>query len=127
MNGIARGFLVSAVVYGLLGMLLGLHMGITHNHGQMPTHAHIMVIGWVSFFLFGIYYLQFGQATSRTLSVIHFWLAQCAFVVLTSGLWLVYSGRNQFEPILGISSIAYALSFLVFAAAAVPVFWTRKD
>src|SRR5690349_9500297 len=44
MNAIARGFLVSAVVYGLLGMLLGLQMGISHNHGQMPTHAHIMVI-----------------------------------------------------------------------------------
>jgi cbb3-type cytochrome oxidase subunit 1 len=127
MNGIARGFLVSAVAYGLLGMLLGLHMGITHNHGQMPTHAHIMVIGWVSFFLFGIYYLQFGQATSRTLSVIHFWLAQCAFVALVTGLWLIYSGRNQYEPVAAVSSTAYALSFLVFAAASIPVFWARKD
>lgn len=127
MNGIARGFLVSAVVYGLLGMLLGLHMGITHNHGQMPTHAHIMVIGWVSFFLFGLYYLQFGKATSRTLSVIHFWMAQCAFIALVIGLWLIYSGRNQYGPIAAVSSIAYALSFLVFATAAVPVFWARKD
>src|ERR1044072_9020407 len=127
MNGIARGFLVSAVAYGLLGMLLGLHMGITHNHGQMPTHAQIMVIGWVSFFLFGIYYLQFGQATSRTLSVIHFWVAQCAFVALVTGLGVIYRGRNQYEPVAAVSSIAYALSFLVFAAAAIPVFWARKD
>jgi cbb3-type cytochrome oxidase subunit 1 len=125
MNGIARGFLISAITYGVLGMLLGLHMGITHNHGQMPTHAHIMVIGWVSFFLFGIYYLQFGKITSRALSLVHFWTAQAAFVALASGLWLIYSGRNQFEPVAAISSTAYALSFLVFAAAALPVFWRR--
>lgn len=127
MNSVGRGFLISAVVYGVLGMLLGLHMGITHNHGQMPTHAHIMVIGWVSFFLFGLYYLQFGKVTSRVLSQIHFWMAQGAFVALVSGLWLIYSGRNQFEPVAAVSSIAYALSFLVFAAAAVPVFWSRRD
>ena len=127
MHSVARGFLISAIVYGVLGMLLGLHMGITHNHGQMPTHAHIMVIGWVSFFLFGIYYLQFGKVTSRALSLTHFWLAQCAFIALVTGLWLIYSGRNQFEPVAAVSSIAYALSFLVFAAAALPVFWARRD
>jgi cbb3-type cytochrome oxidase subunit 1 len=127
MNSIARGFLISAIVYGVLGMLLGLEMGITHNHGQMPTHAHILVIGWVSFFLFGLYYLQFGKVTSRALSLVHFWMAQCALIALVIGLWLIYSGRNQYDPIAAVASIAYALSFLVFAAAAVPVLWTRRD
>ena len=127
MQGVARNFFTLAVVYSLCGMALGLHMAITNDHGQMPTHAHIMVIGWVSFFLFGIYYLQFGKVTSRALSLTHFWLAQCAFIALVTGLWLIYSGRNQFEPVAAVSSIAYALSFLVFAAAAAPVFWARRD
>lgn len=127
MTCVARGFLISAIAYGVVGMLLGLHMGITHNHGQMPTHAHILVIGWVSFFLFGIYYLQFGKVTSRALALVHFWMAQAAFIGLVTGLWLIYSGRNQFEAIAAVSSTAYALSFLVFVAAAVPVLWAHKD
>lgn len=127
MNSVARIFFVSAIVYGVLGMALGLHMGITHNHGQMPTHAHIMVIGWVSFFLFGLYYLHFGKVTPRALSLAHLWIAQCAFIALVIGLGLIYSGRNQYEPIAAISSIVYAVSFLVFAAAAVPVLWKRVD
>ena len=33
----------------------------------------------------------------------------------------------QYEPIAAVSSIVYAVSFLVFAAAAVPVLWKRVD
>jgi ABC-type methionine transport system permease subunit len=127
MNSVAKGFFISAIIYGLLGMLIGLEMAISNNHGQMPTHAHTMVIGWLSFSLFGFYYFQFGKAMSRTLSLIHFWLAGCAFIGLIIGLLLVYSGKTQYEPIAAVSSIAYALSFLVFAVAAIPVIWARKD
>ena len=127
MTGVARIFFIASLVFGMAGILLGLSMAMRGDHGQMPTHAHIMVIGWVSFFLFGLYYLQFGKATSRALSLVHFWLAQCAFVALMTGLWLIYSGRNQFEPVAAVASTAYAISFLIFAAAAVPVFWSRRD
>ena len=114
MNIVAKRFFLTAVVYGVLGMLLGLQMGITHDHGQMPTHAHIMVIGWLSFFVFGFFYHQFDAAISKQLAAIHFWLAQLSFIVLVMGLWLVYSGRDTAEPILAISSMVYALSFVVF-------------
>jgi uncharacterized protein involved in response to NO len=127
MNSIAKGFFVSAIIYALLGMLIGLEMAISNNHGQMPTHAHTMVIGWLSFSLFGFYYFQFGKAMSRALSLLHFWLAECALIGLIIGLLLVYSGKTQYEPIAAVSSIAYALSFLVFAVAAIPVIWARKD
>jgi hypothetical protein len=124
---IAKGFFISAISYGLLGMLLGLEMAISNNHGQMVTHAHIMVIGWLSFSLFGFYYLQFGKAVSRLLSLFHFWMAEGALIGLVIGLWLVYSGRTQYEPIAAVSAITYALSFLVFAVAAVPVLWAREE
>jgi hypothetical protein len=124
---IAKGFFISAIIYGLLGMLLGLEMAISNNHGQMVTHAHIMVIGWVSFSLFGFYYFQFGKAVSRMLTLFHFWMAEGALIGLVIGLWLVYSGRTQYEPIAAVSAITYALSFLVFAVAAIPVVWAREE
>jgi cbb3-type cytochrome oxidase subunit 1 len=127
MNSIAKGFFITAIIYGLLGMLLGLEMAISQNHGQMPTHAHTMVIGWLSFSLFGFYYFQFGKVVSRTLSLLHFWMAQCALIGLIIGLLLVYSGKTEYEPIAAVSSIAYALSFLVFTVAAIPVLWARKE
>ena len=125
MTSIARWFLTAAIVYCLLGMLLGLHMAMTHDHGEMPTHAHMQLIGWVSFFLFGLFYFQFGNAVRPILAVLHFWIAQAAMLGLMIGLLLVYSDHAEYEPIAAISATAYAVSFLVFAAAALPVIWTR--
>ena len=127
MNCVAKGFFITAIVYALLGMLMGLEMAISHNHGQMPTHAHTLVIGWLSFSLFGFYYSQFGKAMPRVLSLIHFWMAQAALIGLIIGLRLIYSGQSQFEPIAAVSSIGYALSFVVFAVAAIPVLWASKE
>ncbi len=126
MNSIAKWFFITAIIYGLLGMLLGLAMAIAHDHGEMVTHAHIMVIGWLSFSLFGFYYFEFGNVMSRTLSLLHFWIAQVSLIGLVIGLWLFYYGRTQYEPIAAVSSIANAFSFLVFAVAAIPALWARK-
>ena len=118
---ISKWFFVSAIIYGLLGMLLGLHMAISHDHGQRPTHAHIMVIGWVSFFLFGLFYLHFANVVRQSLALVHLVLSQVSMIGLMIGLYLVYSGATQFEPVAAISSIGYAVSFLIFAVVAIPV------
>lgn len=127
MSSIARGFFITAIAYGVLGMLLGLQMAITQDHGQRPTHAHILVIGWVSFFLFGLFYLHFGRAVSRTLARVHFWMAEVALAGIIVGLWLIYSGRPQYEPIAAVSAITYALSFIVFAVVAIPVLQAQTE
>jgi hypothetical protein len=126
MQGIGKAFFASALIYGALGMLLGLHMGISQNHAQMPTHAHIMVIGWLSFAVFGFFYAHYGSAVSQTLARVHLWLAQLSLAGLVIGLWLLYSGQTQFEPVVALSSITYAVSFLIFAAAALPVLRARS-
>lgn len=118
MHGLGRAFFVSALVYGVLGMLLGLDMAIRKNHGQMPTHAHIMVIGWLSFAVFGLFHSVYENAVPKLVARVHFWLAQVSFAGLVIGLWLIYSGKTQFEPIAAVSSMAYAASFLVFVAVA---------
>ncbi|MSP52002.1 MAG: hypothetical protein EXQ91_06375 [Alphaproteobacteria bacterium] len=59
MSGLAARFFGSAIVYSTIGLLLGIHMAICENHAQMPTHAHTMLIGWVSFAIFGFFYHAF--------------------------------------------------------------------
>jgi hypothetical protein len=119
MRGIARAFFISAVVYGLLGMLLGLAMAMSHDHGQLPTHAHIMVVGWASFAIFGLFYFVLGEAVPAWLARAHFWLAQVSLAVLVVGLWAYYAGHTQLEPLAAIGSMGYAVSFALFAAGAV--------
>lgn len=118
MRGIAGAFFATAVAYGLLGMLLGLDMAIRHDHGELPTHAHIMVAGWLSFAIFGFFYHLFGQAVPQLLASLHFWVAQASLAILVVGLWLYYSGRTEFEPLAAVGSIGYAGSFVIFAVGA---------
>ena len=46
MKGIDRLFLRIAVVYVLAGMALGIFMAMSDDHSQMPTHAHMNLMGW---------------------------------------------------------------------------------
>lgn len=118
MQGIGRSFFTAALIYGVAGMVLGLHMAITENHGQMPTHAHVMVIGWLSFAVFGMFYASYGGRAPRLLSHVHFWLAQISMAGLAIGLGIKYAGITEPAPIAPVSAIAYALSFVLFAAVA---------
>ena len=118
MRGIAKAFFLTAVVYGVLGMLLGLDMAMRHDHAELPTHAHIMVVGWLSFAVFAFFYHLLGEAVPRWLALTHLWLAQVSLAVMVVGLWLYYAGQTQYEPLAAIGALGYAVSFLVFAVAA---------
>ena len=114
MSNVSRGFLTTSVIYGILGMVLGLHMAISQNHGQMPTHAHMLVVGWVSFALFGLFYHQFDKNIPQIFAKVHFWLAQTSFATLIVALYILYSGNEAGDPIAAIGSIGYAFSFVLF-------------
>jgi hypothetical protein len=118
MRSIGKAFFATAVVYGALGMLLGLDMAMRHDHTELPTHAHIMVVGWLSFAVFGFFYLSLGASVPRWLARAHFWLAQASAAVMLVGLWLYYGGQTQFEPLAAVGALGYAASFFLFAAAA---------
>ena len=127
MQGIGKAFFGSALAYGVLGMGYGLFMAITHNHGQMPTHAHIMVIGWVSFAVFGLFYSLQADRIPRRLALLHFGLAQVSMIGMLVGLTLIYSGQPQYEPIAAVSASAYAVSFLIFAGVAMTAMRSAAD
>lgn len=117
----ARGFLAAALIYGIVGLATGLAMAVSEDHTQRPTHAHIMVIGWISFFLFALFYDRYHDRVSPLWARAHFWVAQISTPVLFIALWLVYSGEESLAPLAAASAIAYASSFLLFAAAAWPM------
>ena len=125
MSGLAARFFGSAIIYTVLGMALGLVMGMTHDHTQLPTHAHILVIGWVSFAIYGFFYHLF-PAAARGLAVVHFWLAQVSFLTLISGLFLMFAGTVSAEPLAAIGSIGLLISAALFGFVALPVLRTAS-
>jgi hypothetical protein len=120
MKGVARLFFILAIIYAVVGMLLGLHMAISQNHGQMPTHAHIMVAGWLMSAVFAFFYHLFPEIGAETMALVHFYVQAASGIVLVVSLYFLLAGNPTIEPITATASMAFLAGMLIFAWNALP-------
>lgn len=122
MTGAARNFFILALLYGIAGMLLGLYMGLSQDHSQMPVHAHAMVLGWLMSGFFAFFYHFFPAIGQSRLATVHFWLTAASGIILLVSLYFLFAGNPALEPVAGISSMAFFACFLLFVWIARPAF-----
>ncbi len=127
MHGVARNFFTLAIIYALAGMALGLHMSITQDHGQMPTHAHTMVAGWLMSAVFAFFYHLFPAARDSMLAQIHFWLTTVSGIGLLVGLYFLLAGNPAIEPVVAISSLGFYAAMFLFVIIALPAIYRPKS
>ena len=95
MTKIDRWFLYVAIVYGVLGMVVGVWLGITQNLELRPLHAHLGVFGWVSLAIFGLAYRAYPATAARRLAGFHFWIASVGALVFLMGVYVVTTGGHH--------------------------------
>jgi peptidoglycan/LPS O-acetylase OafA/YrhL len=105
----------AAVIFAIVGLAWGIMMAISEDHSEMPAHAHLNLLGWVSLFLFGIFYklhpsLDVSRAAQLQAVV---WIAATA--MLTLGVGLIYGGNHIGDPIAAVGAVV-ALADMVFFA-----------
>jgi hypothetical protein len=104
----------AAVVLVVAGMIWGIVMAASGDHSAMPAHAHLNLLGWVSLFLFGIFYhLHPALDRSRT-AMVQVWIWIVATVILTIGVGLVHTGHEIGDPIAAVSSLVVLADTLLF-------------
>jgi hypothetical protein len=104
----------AAVVLVVAGMIWGIVMAASGDHAAMPAHAHLNLLGWVSLFLFGIYYhLHPAIDRSRT-ALVQVWIWIVATVIMTIGVGLVHTGHEIGDPIAAVSSLIVLGDMLLF-------------
>ena len=126
MHGVARNFFTLAIIYALAGMALGLHMSITKDHGQMPTHAHTMVAGWLMSSVFAFFYHLFPATAASRLAQAHFWLTAVSGIALLVGLYFLLDGNPQVEPVVAAASLGFYAAMFLFVVIALPAIWRRQ-
>jgi len=104
----------AAVVMVVAGMIWGIAMGISEDHSTFPAHAHLNLLGWVSLFLFGIYYHLHPSLDRNRLASVQVWAWIAATIVLSIGVALVHSGRTIGDPIAAVSSLVILADMLLF-------------
>jgi hypothetical protein len=111
-----RKYLVWALCYAAAGMSLGIYMAASHNHGQLVTHAHVLLVGFVLSLIYGIIHRLWLETPRRGLVTIQFWLHQAAAITLSSGLFLLYGGHTPattVEPVLATGAIGVLSGMLL--------------
>ena len=117
MRGIDGLFLRTAVVYVLAGMVLGIFMALSDDHSQMPTHAHMNLLGWASMALYAVVYRVWPEAGRSPLAPWHFWLANLGTLMVVIGVAGIMAGHEEiFGPLAGVGSILSLIGMLLFAA-----------
>lgn len=111
-----RRFLLWALGYAAVGISLGLYMAASQNHGELVTHAHILLIGFVLSLVYGIIHKLWLDRPNRVVANVQFVLHQAAAVTVSVGLFLLYGGMVPepiLAPILGIASTGVLLGILL--------------
>ena len=115
MSNVHRYFLNISVLYLIAGMALGLAMGLYGNHQFFPAHAHINLIGWVSFALYGLIYRQVPATAATPLALWHFWISNIGALLLVVGIAGINAGNDDFIPLAASGAIASLLGAVIFA------------
>jgi hypothetical protein len=105
----------AAVLFVLAGMVWGIVMAISNDHAAMPAHAHLNLLGWVSLFLFGIFYHLHPALDRSRIAMIQVWIWIAATVVLTVGVALVHTGNPIGDPIAAVGSFVAVAGMVLFA------------
>ena len=109
-------FLKIAVVYLVIGALLGFTMGITQKFVLVPVHAHVLLLGWASLALAGLVYHLYPAASTTRLARFHFWLHNIGLPLFMVGLGFLLTGNESMLPLVIVSSIAVIVGLVLFAA-----------
>ena len=104
-----------AVLCVLAGMLWGIHMAVSDDHSAFPAHAHLNLLGWVSLFLFGLYYRLHPVLERDRRAHIQVWSWLVGTVVMAIGVAMIHTGNASGEPLAAGGSIIVLASMLLFA------------
>src|SRR3954447_25630101 len=105
----------AAPLFALVGMAMGIAMAIARDHSTMPAHAHLNLLGWVSLFLFGIYYRLHPTTDVGRLALAQIATWALGTVMMTVGVAAIHAGYEGADPIAAIGSLIVVGSMLLFA------------
>jgi hypothetical protein len=76
-----------AAIFGIIGTFIGSQMSGSMDYSMKPIHAHILLVGWLSVFAWGIFYKVYKIKYPKLVAV-HSILGMLGAAGLTLGMWM---------------------------------------
>ncbi|WP_417470297.1 hypothetical protein [Maricaulis sp.] len=107
--------LVLGLVWLLIGMTLGQIMGESGDHGQLPTHAHIMLVGGVLSLAWGLLY-RVLDLPARLIAGVQTLAHHLGSVCMVVALYMLFGGIGEPASVsvfIGLGGVGVMLSTLL--------------
>ena len=111
-----RKFVLTSLGYAIIGLALGIFMAASKDHGHLVTHAHIMLIGFVVSFIYGLCHKLWLNNTTSKLARSQYYIHQVGTIGIVIGLFLYYGKHVSLEtidPFLAPSSITVFIGMVL--------------
>ena len=112
MSKLALSFFATAALCAVGGMIWGIIMAASGDHGMMPAHAHLNLMGWATLALMGTYYALSGKG--GRLGWINYGLSTLGVIVSIPSIALLLAGNQAAEKGATAGAILALLGMLVF-------------
>lgn len=116
-------FLATGVIFVLIGMAWGIQMSATQNHSMSPAHAHLNLLGFVIFAIYGFFYALSPTAAESKLSIIHYLIALAGVVTVVPGIVIALGGGDPTLAKVGslLTLVAMALFLFIVLKHKLPI------
>ena len=111
-----RKFVLTSLGYAIIGLALGIFMAASKDHGHLVTHAHIMLIGFVVSFIYGLCHKLWLDNSTTKLAMAQYYIHQIGTLGVVIGLFLYYGKHVSLEaidPMLALSSITVLIGMIL--------------
>ena len=105
----------TAIIFLIIGIMMGLHMSISGNHNVVGAHAHVNLLGWVTMALFGTYHALTREKAQSRLAMIQYGVYTAGVVIMTPALYFMLQGNPALEPLVAVGSLIAFAGVLLFA------------
>ena len=83
MPRISQLYFRTAVIFLIIGILMGLNMAISQDHSVIGAHAHCNLLGWVTMAIFGGYHALNPQKAEKRLAMIQYYVYTAGIALMS--------------------------------------------
>jgi len=130
MPRVSAAFFAIGVVYVLVGMMWGMHMGEANDFTMAPAHAHLNLLGWVTMGLYGTFYAFTRATMSVKLAWTNFVVSALGVAIMIPALALYLGAGNdaKYIPAMIAGEVLTAGGMVIFGVSvARELFRARPD
>jgi hypothetical protein len=110
---IDRAYVAIALLWAVVGMLLGLYMGIASDTKLLTVHVAMMLSGFVTLALYGVLYRLWPAMKKSPLALAQFWISAIGVAVIIIGSYFLVT--NGSIPLAAIGSLAMIVGAALMA------------